>query len=317
MTTARAKGIRRAVYLIVAVALIVGFFANRRGDLPLETLKANWANAESRFIEIEGMQVHYRDEGTGPPVVLLHGNSASLHTWDGWTAELRGHYRVVRVDLPGFGLTGPSPTRDYRIPTYVRFVELLLDRLAVSRCVLAGNSMGGAIAWTFALEHPSRVGALVLVDALGYPLPGSGLPLAFRVARWPVVSSLLVQIDPRWLVVDGVNRVYADPSRIRPGVVDRYYEMALRPGNRTAFFDVMRTMLEDDSARIKSVRAPTLVLWGARDRLISVAAAHRFAADIPGARLIVYDDLGHVPMEEDPARTARDVERFLSSLATP
>ena len=317
MSRARAKGIRRAVYLIVAVALVVGFFANRRGDLPLETLKAHWANAESRFLEIDGMQVHYRDEGTGPPVVLLHGNSASLHTWDGWTAELRGRHRVVRVDLPGFGLTGPSPTRDYRISTYVRFVELLLDRLAASRCVLAGNSLGGAIAWRFALEHPSRVGALVLVDPLGYPLRGSGQPLAFRVARWPVISTLLVQLDPRRLVVDGVDRVYGDPSRIRPGVVDRYYELALRPGNRTAFIDGTRTLFEDDSVLIKNIRTPTLVLWGARDRLIPVEAAHRFAADIPGARLIVYDDLGHVPMEEDPARTVRDVELFLSGLATP
>jgi pimeloyl-ACP methyl ester carboxylesterase len=317
VSASRAKGIRRAIYVILALALVVAFFANRRGDIPLGTLKARWANADSRFIEIEGMQVHYRDEGTGPLIVLLHGHSASLHTWDGWADELRRHHRVVRVDLPGFGLTGPSPTRDYRLSTYVRFVDLLLDRMAASRGVIAGNSLGGAIAWRYALEHPSRVRALVLVDAVGYSLPGAGPPLAFRVARWPVVSQLLVQIDPRRFVEDGVRRVYGDPSRVRAGVVDRYYELALRPGNRTAFIDVTKTLFEDDGARIKALRTPTLVLWGARDRMLPVEAAHRFAGDIPGARLIVYDDLGHIPMEEDPARTVRDVEGFLDGLATP
>src|SRR5206468_1092598 len=149
----------------------------------------------------------YRDEGSGPLVVLVHGTSSSLHTWDGWAAALRDRWRVVRVDLPGFGLTGPSPARDYRIAAYVTFVDRFLERVAGGvPCALAGNSLGGNIAWEYALAHPSRVRALVLVDSAGYPLVlGGAAPLAFRVARWPVVADLLAGLDPRRLVEDGVR----------------------------------------------------------------------------------------------------------------
>lgn len=301
---------------LVAAGLLVFFLANRRGDLPLSALKARWTDERSRFVAIGGVEVHYRDEGEGPLLLLLHGTSSSLHTWDGWAAALRGRWRVLRPDLPGFGLTGPDPSRDYSIAAYVRFVDAFLERVAGGApCVLGGNSLGGDIAWQYALAHPPRVRALILVDAAGYPLWGAGLPLAFRVARWPLVGGLLAQLDPRRFVEDGVRRVYGDPSRIHPGVIDRYYELTLRPGNRVAFVDRMReTRPDDDSARIKQLRAPTLVLWGARDRLIAVDAARRFGDDIPGAEVIIYDDLGHVPMEEDPERTVQDVARFLAPL---
>jgi pimeloyl-ACP methyl ester carboxylesterase len=299
------------------LALAVAFAAKMRRDLPREALVARWGAPPSRFVALDGMQVHYRDEGSGPAIVLLHGTSSSLHTWEGWAARLRQGNRVVRFDLPAFGLTGPSPARDYTIDAYVTFVDRLLDRLGVQSCALGGNSLGGAIAWKYALAHPQRVRALILVDAGGYPLTGAGPPIAFRIARWPVIPSLLARLDPRALVEDGVRRSYGDPARIEPGVVDRYYELALGPGNRTAFIDRMRSPIWGESARIRELRAPTLVMWGARDRLIPVDAARRFAADIPGAQVVVYDDLGHLPMEEDPARTAAAAERFLSGLPPP
>ena len=114
------------------------------------------------------------------------------------------------------------------------------------------------------------------------------------------------------LVEDGVLRVYGDPARIRPGVMQRYYELALAPGNRPAFVARMRTPRPDQSARVRELRLPVLVMWGGRDRLFPADVGRQFAIDIPGARLVVYDDLGHVPMEEDPARTVADVERFLA-----
>src|SRR4051794_39241067 len=160
----RSSGRRLAGYLAIGVAVgLVAIVASKvRGDLPVEALRARWAGGASRFVEVDGMQVHLRDEGTGPTVVLLHGTSTSLHTWDGWTAGLRDHYRVVRFDLPGFGLTGPSPSGDYTLAAYVTFVEHVLDRLQVQRFVVAGNSLGGAVAWRFALAHPDRVRGLIL-----------------------------------------------------------------------------------------------------------------------------------------------------------
>jgi pimeloyl-ACP methyl ester carboxylesterase len=296
------------------VALVVAFLVERRADIPLETLKARWADDWSRFVDVDGMKVHLKDEGTGQLILLLHGTSSSLHTWDGWAESLRQNYRVLRADLPAFGLTGPSPSRDYSLAAYVRFVDALLDRQGGAPAVIAGNSLGGAIAWEYAVAHPARVRALILVDAGGYPFEGSAPPIAFRIARWPIIPSLLVQMDPRRLVEDGARRSYGDPSRLRPEVLERYIELTLRPGNRPAFLDRMRAPRVDDSARIRDVRAPTLVLWGARDRVIPVEDAFRFARDIPGAGVKIYDDLGHVPMEEDSARTVADVERWLKKI---
>lgn len=317
MAALRSKVARRVGYVLGALVLLltVGYVSRLRGDIPLETLKARWAGGASQFVAVDGMGVHVRDEGSGPAVVLLHGTSSSLHTWDGWAERLRQGHRVVRFDLPAFGLTGPSPARDYSIDAYTAFVDHLTTRLGLQRFVLAGNSLGGGIAWAYALAHPDRVRALILVDAVGYPLRGFDLPIAFRMARWPVLPSLLTHLDPRRLVENGVRKSYGDASRIHPDAVVRYYELTLRAGNRAAFVDRMRVPQRDDSARIRELRQPTLILWGTDDRLIPVEAAHLFARDIPGAQVIVYDGLGHIPMEEDPARTAADVERFLSTLA--
>jgi pimeloyl-ACP methyl ester carboxylesterase len=302
------------VLTLLGIGLGVAYATASRSDMPLDALKARWAGGASRFLPVGGVEAHYRDEGRGPAVVLVHGTSASLHTWDGWVERLRADHRVVRFDLPGFGLTGPSPSRDYSLEAYVAFVDEVVGRLGLDRFVIGGNSLGGHVALRYAVAHPDRVRALILVDASGYPLLLGSAPLAFRLARWPVLPALLERLDPRRLVEDGVRRVYGDPERIRPGVVERYYELALRPGNRAAFGDRMRLAYGDDTARIRQLRVPTLILWGARDRVIPLEAARRFAVDIPGARLVVYDDLGHVPMEEDPARTVVDVQRFLGTL---
>src|SRR6185503_18656138 len=168
-------------------------------------------------------------------------------------------------DLPGFGLTGPSPTRDYSIAAYVSFVDHAAARLGLGSFVVAGNSLGGDIAWHYALTHPDKVRALILVDAAGYPMVGGAAPIAFRIARWPLLPRLLTRLDPRVLVEDGLRRCYGDPARIRPGVLDRYLDLTLRPGNRVAFLDRMRARALEDSALIKTIARPTLILWGARD----------------------------------------------------
>jgi pimeloyl-ACP methyl ester carboxylesterase len=307
---------RFGLYGLAALVVVLAalFVVQRRSDIPLADLKARWATAPSRFLPVDGMNVHYRDEGSGPAIVLVHGTSASLHTWDGWAASLRSAHRVVRLDLPAFGLTGPNPSRNYSIDAYVSFLAHFAERAGVGRFVLAGNSLGGNIAWNYALKHPAQVRGLILVDAGGYPLSSTSAPLAFRAATWPILPDLLVRLDPRRLVEDGLKKSYGDPSRIRPEVLDRYHELALGPGNRDAFIDRMRTPRPDESAHIREIKTPTLVLWGALDRLVDPEAARRFGRDISGSRLIVYADLGHIPMEEDPERTVADVKRFIAAL---
>jgi pimeloyl-ACP methyl ester carboxylesterase len=289
---------------VLAVALV-------RPDVPREAVVARYAPPPSRFAEIEGMHVHYRDEGAGPPLVLVHGTSSSLHTWDRWAALLSTHRRVVRLDLPGFGLTGAPPDHDYSAARCARVIGILMDRLGIPRADVAGNSFGGRIALTFALAHPERTRKLVLVDPAG--LRGQRLPAVFRLARTPVVNRLLTVATPRWLVRKNVVEVYGDPTRVDEALVDRYYDLTRAEGNRSAMLDRMSGPHDPDlDDRLAEVKAPVLLLWGERDHWIPLPFAERFKAGISGARLITYPDAGHVPMEEIPERTAGDADRFLA-----
>jgi pimeloyl-ACP methyl ester carboxylesterase len=279
-------------------------------DIPVAALLPEYATGASRFIDVDGMKVHYRDEGSGPPLLLLHGTGASLHTFNAWAAALSPHFRVVRMDLPGFGLTGPSPGADYSIPAFVAFVESFRKAVGLERFALGGNSLGGQIAWSYAVQYPERVTELILVDSAGYPIHRP--VLLFRLARTPVLSSLLALMDPGFLVKKTLHEAYGDAGKVTPELSERYRRLALREGNRAAFVARAQVASVDTSADISKVRARTLLLWGEKDRLIPVEHATRFAKAIPGAQLIVYEAVGHVPMEEIGERSAADVDSFLT-----
>lgn len=307
------------VCALVALPLVVAIAAFWAPDRSVDSLKARWAPPPSRFVPLQGMMVHLRDQGPRDdplPVVLLHGTSASLHTWEGWAAALDPTRRVITMDLPGFGLTGPDPEGDYRIARYVRFVTGLLDALGVQRCVIGGNSLGGEIAWNVAVDAPQRVAALILVDAAGYAFESNSVPLGFRIARVPGLGRLTEHVLPRRLIAASLRNVYGDPARVTDTLVERYYELTLRAGNRRALGERFAQLIPgENAARIPQIAVPTLILWGARDRLIPPAYGERFARDVKGSRLVRFEGLGHVPQEEDPARTVAVVEQFLVGLA--
>lgn len=305
--------------LVIAccVFAVAGIIATWEPDRPVSALTARWGQAPSQFVEVDGMRVHVRDEGPRDdpmPIVLLHGTSASLHTWDGWVQKLGGQRRVIRFDLPAFGLTGPNPNNDYSIPAYVHTTLAVADRLGVKQFVLAGNSLGGQIAWATALAHPQRVSKLVLVDAAGYPFQSASVPIGFQIARIPGLRSVMEHVLPRGVILSSVRNVYGDPGKVTPELVDRYYELTLREGNRKALAYRMQQRLSGDEAGIKNLKLPTLIIWGGKDRLIPPNNAQLFAADIAGSKMVVFDDLGHVPHEEDASRT---VAAFVAFLATP
>ena len=304
---------------LLALALLAGagIALTWRSDLPVSTLAQRWAPAPSAFIEVGGLNVHYRDEGPRDdpaPIVLLHGTSSSLHTWDGWAETLRAKRRVVRFDLPGFGLTGPNATGDYSDAAYVGFVLQMLDALKLARVVLGGNSLGGAIAWQTAVAAPERVVQLILVDAGGYAFEATSVPIGFRIARMPWLRGLMRHVLPRSVVESSVRNVYGDPNRVTPDLVDRYVAMTLRTGNRDALAQRMAQMSWGQNlGGLRTLTQRTLILWGGRDRLIPPAHAQQFARDIPGSTMVVFNELGHVPHEEDPQRTVLAVQRFLGA----
>jgi pimeloyl-ACP methyl ester carboxylesterase len=298
---------RRFIALLVS-ALLLAPFTLVRSDIPHAALLPVYADAESQFVTIAGASIHYRDEGTGIPLVLVHGTGASLHTWDGWVTALRPHVRLIRMDLPGHGLSGPSPTVDYSIAAYVEVLNGLVEQLGIAQFALAGNSMGGDIAWHYALAYPDKVERLILLDPTGYPAP---FPLVFQLSGMPVLGAIVSYMTPRFLADTVTRDLYGDDTRITAATYERYATLSRHEGNRAALHKLLLSWNTDDFGRIAAIQHPTLILWGEADTFQSVAYAHRFDADIADSTLIIYPGVGHVPMEELPARTAADALAFL------
>jgi pimeloyl-ACP methyl ester carboxylesterase len=304
-------------YLLLVIAIIIlGFVAlNWKNDVSVEELKKKYANIESEFVEIERMQVHFRDEGITTdtlPIVLIHGTGASLHTWEAWVRELKNEHRIITLDLPAYGLTGPNQTGDYSQDFYVDFMEKFLSKLKIKRCILGGNSLGGGITWAYALEHPERVSKMILVDAGGYPMVSKSVPIAFQIARMPVVGNLFKYILPHAIIEKSLQNVYVHDERITPELIERYYDLSSREGNRKAFLDRMKSSIKNDKyLKIKTLNMPTLIIWGKEDGLIPLDVAEKFHIDLPNDTMVIFKDLGHTPMEEDPMMTVRVVKVFL------
>lgn len=301
----------------ILVILITSFYGYR--DIPLDDLKAKYAPEPSSFISVNGMDVHFRDEGDQTdsiPIVLIHGTGSSLHTFDEWTARLKSNFRVIRMDLPAYGLTGPFSHRDYSIDKYVDFVQHFLKTLGVEKCIIGGNSLGGTIAWSFAVKHPELVDKLILIDAGGYPAKAKNKdkPVAFKIAQTPFIKNIFTFITPRSVARSSVENVYADKTKVTDSLVDRYFELTLREGNRQAFIDRFEAK-KDTSAyhKIKLIEQKTLVLWGEQDKLIPKEKAYQFHNDLRNDTLVIMKDIGHVPMEESPDQSLEVVLSFLKT----
>ena len=299
------------IFLIVLALLIKGAVY---ADISVKDLKAAYANEHSKFIEINGMQVHYRDEGKGFPIVLVHGTASSLHTWDAWTKELTKTNRVIRMDLPAFGITGPNATADYSIKSYTNFLNQFLQKVKVDEFHLAGNSLGGNIAWNYTAEHPKKVEKLILVDASGLPT-NKPQPAVFKMAKTPVLSSLFLYVTPKFFIKKNMKEVYADEAKITDELVTRYHKMALRVGNRQAFIDRAKMDFKMGSKanldKLKSIQTPTLLLWGAKDNWIPLDNGKRMDSIMQNSKLVVIENSGHVPMEENPEESLVILRDFI------
>lgn len=296
-----------------ALMLIIGgwVYSNCHHDRPPQYLAEHYTFPESKFVPVGGMEVHCRTVGRGMPMLLLHDANSSLHTWSGWDAALAGKYQLISVDLPGFGLTGPHPQGSYSAFMYHAFLDSLVQQLHLSRFYLAGNGLGAEIAWFYAAERPKQVDKLILLGAPGLE-PKSSSDWVQWAARTPVLNRVLWSVTPRSYVRLMLEDIYADDALVTDSLVQRHFDLLLAPGNRHAFTD--RASVSDNRppvSLIDSITTPTLILWGAEDTRIAPEFAYEFHQRIRGALLRIYQNTGHWPQEENPARTARDVEAFL------
>ena len=298
--------------LLIAIALVIiglGLWGYA-SDLPVEELKTKYGQSPSQYLDIQGMEVHYRIEGQGDTLLLLHGTAASLHTWDGWTDKLKADFTIIRLDLPAFGLTGPDPQKRYTLDGYAHFVNRFMNELGAESFSIAGNSLGGGIAWHYAALYQENTEKLILVDPNG--LPKDGPPsFIFQLAENPISAALLKKMTPRSIIHDNLKQVYHEDDKITDALIDRYRDMTRRVGNRQAFVD--RANIEDrfDERLFENIKAETLIQWGRHDSWIPVADADLFHQYIQNSQVIIYENAGHVPMEEIPETTARDVRNFL------
>jgi len=300
-----------AVLAALVVLLVVACVALYTPDRKASWLAARYVAADDQFITMLGVRLRVRISGPAdaPVVILLHGFGGSLETWEPWAVVLSKQYRVVRFDLPGFGLTGPDPSGDYTDARTVRVLAALMDALGVQKADLIGNSLGGKIAWNFAVEYPGRVEKLVLISPDGFASPGFEYGVKPKL---PAVMRLLPYTLPRFMLRMNLAVAYADPKRLSDATLTRYQDMMLAPGDRQAMLERMvQVMLVPPGPELAKITAPTLILWGEQDGMIPFSNSADYVRDIPGARLVALPGLGHVPFEEDPAGSLPPVLAFL------
>lgn len=301
------------ILLLAALSLIGGGLWLYAPDKPRADLEAKYAGPPSEFLPVAGLRLHVRDTGpkNAPVVIMLHGLGSSLHTWEPWATGLSSRYRVIRYDLPGFGLTGPDPTGDYSDARAAVVLGALMDALSVKKAALIGNSMGGKLAWQFAAAHPNRVSKLILISPDGYASPGFEYD---KPAKVPAVARVLPYTLPTWMLRMNLAPAYADKNRLTDDVVARYRDLMLAPGVRTALLDrTAQVLLQHPEPMLRRIQAPTLLVWGEKDALIPIKNAQDYLKVLPHCRAVSFPNLGHVPQEEDPAQSLPPVEAFLAT----
>lgn len=305
------------------VALGAAFFFLSTPDTDPAEMLAKYGGPQAKFADGPGgVRIHYRDQGNpeGTPIILLHGTSASLQTWEPLVDRLGGEFRIITYDQPAHGLTGAAPDNDYSAPGMMRALDAVADAAGVDHFILGGNSMGGWVSWRYTLAHPERVDGLILLDAAGAPLREGEEPpplnIGFRLARSAAGRFFLRHFLPRSLVEKSIRETVANEAIVNDAMIDRYWELLRLPGNRSAAPALFTANREPEMAEhLSEITAPTLIIWGAEDKLIYASAAETFHERIANSEAHVYDGVGHLPMEEAPDKTANDIRRFLESLA--
>lgn len=307
-----------AVILTIVAVLAAGWLALRRADIPYDTLETIYSTPDSQFMTLDdGLKIHYTD--TGPSdrsaLVLVHGFSASLHTWEAWKTDLEVDYRVITLDLPGHGLSRADEPVQPNIERFAEVVHEVTQDLGVRRFTIAGNSMGGNTAWSYALAYPETVEGLILVDASGWPETAEdneSSPFIFKLLSNPLARAVLKDLDMTSLTRSGLEDSYTDQSFVTDELVERYVALSRAPGHRSTLLGIMAgDRVEATPEALSAIQVPTLIMWGRDDNLVPVSSAQKFTDAISGAAQVIYDGVGHLPQEEVAAQSIEDVRAFM------
>lgn len=301
-----------ALVLLVFAVVVAAVFFRPNQILSNSEARKVLTLPSSHFINWRGADIHYTDEGKGPNVLMIHGFGGSYRNFDSLANLMSSDFRVVRVDLPGFGLSDfPQVTeQEDFIADYREYLSFIIDTLHLDSVCVIGNSMGGGMAWMMAVDHPQKVSKLVLLNSAGYDTKAVAEKLA--MFKYKSVGKIFERGMPMFMSKGGVEKCFADHSKIDPAMAIINNKFSNREGNLNHMLNLARAKQFPDSALIKKVACPTLIVWGKQDEIIPVEHSTRFKRDIANSKLVVYDPCGHVPMTECSHDLNRDIRQFLS-----
>lgn len=313
MLSARSRMLATCSVAILALsALVPESVAKAPYEISREALEARYADADSRFVDIDGVRLHYKDQGTGPIVVLVHASFLNLDAWSPVAAELAKTHRVIRFDMLTNGLTGDDPAQRYSIERNLEMLSGLLAHLGVTRHSIVGTSSGGIVAFRHAAAHPDRVDRLILINSAGMPRTAAtnpNRPRGSALRRW-----IEARYKSRGYWQENLSAQFTGGTTPDPAFVTRTYDMNRRAGLAEAGAIYLRNFRTGDpQAELAKVRAPTLIAWGIGNLTVSHLEADVMVHWLTGApsMLIKYPKLGHYAYLEEPARIATDMRDFL------
>ena len=301
---------------IIAIALTALLFLAAlylwTPDKSKAELEKIYGSPKTAYVSALGVNIHYQDTGPSKnptPIVFLHGFGSSLQTWDSWSEALSSEYRVISLDLPGFGLTGEDPSGIYTDQRSVEVIEAFLKELQIPKVVLVGNSMGGKFAWQFAARYPDQVTKLVLISPDGYASPGIEYGKKSEV---PAIAELYRYFFSKTFLAMNLEPAYANPKTLNDALVNRYYDLMLAPGVRGAILARMQqTVLQDPIPSLATIKVPTLLLWGEKDAFIPIANSNDYLKVMPNAKRVSLPNIGHLPQEEKSTIGLAALKEFL------
>ncbi len=332
--TARIKRLKVIKLIGISILILLIFLGTffHKGPIPADVVDAKYSNQASQFLTLDnGTRIHFRDQGArnGEVIVLIHGSSASLHTFEPWVAILGDEFRIVTLDLPGHGLTGGVPDNDYSSAANISSVNAIVTTLGLDYFTLGGNSMGGGVVWRYALVFPDKVKAMILIDASGPPAwwqlefaddavdsEERETPIIFELLTKPWFRAIATNLDSYYFVKQGVEAAYNHSAVVDDELIARYYELSLRKGSRVATLNRFANfnLESDETYDLQQLEQPTLIMWGREDALVPVKMADKFRAELPQAEVVIFDKVGHIPMEEIPVQSADTIRRFMNNL---
>ncbi len=318
------KKILKYLTLSFFILLVIAVYSGTYLDIPRDKLEAKYASGASEFLDLKnGSRIHYRDEGDlyKPAIILLHGFNGSLFNFERMVPLLSKEFRLISIDLPGFGLTGAVPSMDYSTQNSILVINELTSYLGMEKFSIAGNSMGGGIAWRYALENPEKTQSLVLLASSGIYSPEERLqieeseresPLVWKLMRSNFVSYFLSLYTPKFFATQGLKTSVYDPNLATEEIANQFHELTLMQGSREAILSRFSKQNYNNEKPdiLKKIQAPTLIIHGREDNIISFKSSINLDQYIQNSQLVIYPKIGHLPMYETPARVADDIKKF-------